>query len=165
MRDPNRIDKFCANLAKLWHKVPDWRFGQLMSNVLGAYQAETHRDIFFPEDEELMKFFKKYFAPPAENTIKIHGESDDIVVIRGSKLFSHDFDCFEKNVRIYFDDGTILRMEYDGTWKAVVEISGSSVYRITKLINNDDYYSDLFEIDNAQIINVVMESVKNGKNS
>ena len=159
MRDPKRIDKFCADLAKLWHKVPDWRFGQLMSNVLSAYQAETHRDIFFPEDDELMEFFKKYFTPPEENTIQIHGESDDIVVIRGSKFFSNDYDCFEKNVRIYFDDGTILRMEYDGTWKAVVEISGSAVHRISKLINNDDYYSDLFEIDNTQIINVVMESV------
>ena len=26
MRDPKRIDKFCAMLAKTWHKVPDWRF-------------------------------------------------------------------------------------------------------------------------------------------
>jgi len=61
MRDPNRIDKFCDELNRLWHKVPDWRFGQLMSNVLSAYQAENMRDIFFPEDDEMMEFFKKYF--------------------------------------------------------------------------------------------------------
>ena len=61
MRDPNRIDKFCDELNRLWHKVPDWRFGQLMSNVLSAYQAEKMRDIFFPEDDEMMEFFEKYF--------------------------------------------------------------------------------------------------------
>ena len=34
MRDPSRIDRFCARLAKAWAKVPDWRFGQLISNAL-----------------------------------------------------------------------------------------------------------------------------------
>lgn len=61
MRDPNRIDKFCDELNRLWHKVPDWRFGQLISNVLGAYVDETKRDIFFPEDDEILAFFKNYF--------------------------------------------------------------------------------------------------------
>lgn len=61
MRDPNRIDAFCEELNRLWHKVPDWRFGQLISNVLGAYVDETKRDIFFPEDDEILAFFKKYF--------------------------------------------------------------------------------------------------------
>ena len=61
MRDPNRIQKFCNELADLWRIVPDWRFGQFISNVLGAYVAETRRDIFFPEDEDLMAFMKKYF--------------------------------------------------------------------------------------------------------
>ena len=61
MRDPNRIQTFCNELANLWRKVPDWRFGQFISNVLGAYVAETRRDIFFPEDEDLMAFMKKYF--------------------------------------------------------------------------------------------------------
>ena len=57
MRDPKRIDKFCAELAKLWHIVPDWRFGQLISNVLGSYKG----DIFFPEDDKMLDFMKKYF--------------------------------------------------------------------------------------------------------
>lgn len=61
MRDPERIPKLCSELERLWKKVPDWRFGQLMSNVLGAYVAETRRDIFFPEDDELFAFFRKYF--------------------------------------------------------------------------------------------------------
>lgn len=61
MRDPKRIDKFCGKLAELWHMVPDWRFGQLMSNVLGEYVGKTHRDIFFPEDDEMLAFFEEYF--------------------------------------------------------------------------------------------------------
>lgn len=60
MRDPKRIDKFCDDLKALWYCIPDWRFGQLMSNMLGAYVAQTKRDIFFPEDNELMKFFTEY---------------------------------------------------------------------------------------------------------
>lgn len=54
MRDPKRIDRFCARFAAMWKKVPDWRFGQLISNLLGEYVSRTHRDIFFPEDEELI---------------------------------------------------------------------------------------------------------------
>lgn len=60
MRDPNRITAYCDKLATIWRMVPDWRFGQLMSNLLGAYAGTTKRDIFFPEDEELFKFFEDY---------------------------------------------------------------------------------------------------------
>lgn len=60
MRDPNRIPNLCDRLAQIWSKVPDWRFGQLISNALGAYVSETGRDIFFPEDEELFGFIEKY---------------------------------------------------------------------------------------------------------
>lgn len=63
MRNPKRIDEFCARLAACWHKVPDWRFGQLMSNILGEYVAEKKRDIFFPEDDEMIEFFEDYFKP------------------------------------------------------------------------------------------------------
>ena len=44
-------------------KVPDWRFGQLMSNILGEYVAEKKRDIFFPDDDEMIEFFEDYFKP------------------------------------------------------------------------------------------------------
>lgn len=55
MRDPNRIDKFCAELAELWHKVPDWRFAQLIVNVYG----HSDRDPFFLEEDESMELFKE----------------------------------------------------------------------------------------------------------
>ena len=62
MRNPERIDYFCRMLAYYWHRVPDWRFGQLISNVLGAYVGKTGRDIFFLEDKELFDFFDQYFS-------------------------------------------------------------------------------------------------------
>ena len=68
MRDPKRIPEYCDKLAWIWSQVPDWRFGQLMSNMLGAYVGETGRDIFFPEDDELFEFFGKYMNPePSED--------------------------------------------------------------------------------------------------
>lgn len=58
MRDPTRIDKFCAELAELWHKAPDMRFGQFMSNVLGEVYSSTNKDIFYIEDESMMEYIK-----------------------------------------------------------------------------------------------------------
>ena len=60
MRDPKRIYPFCNELAQVWDRFPDWRFGQLMSNMLGAYVVETGKDIFYPEEEEMMRFFRAY---------------------------------------------------------------------------------------------------------
>lgn len=59
MRSPERIDKFCNELAKIWKQVPDWRFGQLMVNVLNSLP----RDPFFYEEDEMIEEFKKFFAP------------------------------------------------------------------------------------------------------
>lgn len=60
MRDPDRIEAFLKRLGECWKKVPDWRFGQLMMNVLGEMNAGG-RDPFFPEDDEMIKFFEDYF--------------------------------------------------------------------------------------------------------
>lgn len=62
MRDPARIKPFMQKLAQMWQQhVPDWRFGQLMSNFLGFVVAETNRDIFFIEDDEMEKLMLKFF--------------------------------------------------------------------------------------------------------
>lgn len=59
MRDVKRIDKFLKKLGEHWKKVPDWRFGQMMVNVLGALP----RDPFFYEEEEMLEEFDKFFKP------------------------------------------------------------------------------------------------------
>lgn len=58
MRDPKRIQKFCSRLARAWETLPDWRFGQLMVNALGA----MNRDPFFPEDDEMIEYIESYVA-------------------------------------------------------------------------------------------------------
>ena len=63
MRNPERIDKFCSKLAKYWKEVPDWRFGQLICNVLGT----CTRDPFFYEEDEMLKVFEDYFFPVKED--------------------------------------------------------------------------------------------------
>lgn len=60
MRDPKRIDEFCKELAEIWKLVPDWRFGQLICNVMGTFD----RDPFFIEEDEMLKRFKAYFDAP-----------------------------------------------------------------------------------------------------
>ena len=49
MRDPNRIEPFLKKVAKVWHKWPDLRFGQLMMNFFTACKE----DPFYIEDGAL----------------------------------------------------------------------------------------------------------------
>ena len=61
MRDPKRINDFCDELKKMWYKVPDWRFGQLMYNALNAVELRTNHDLFYIEDDEMLKELKELF--------------------------------------------------------------------------------------------------------
>lgn len=61
MRNPERIKEFCNELAEIWEtNVPQWRFGQLICNVFGE-MASDGRDPFFPEEDEMINYFKNYF--------------------------------------------------------------------------------------------------------
>ena len=59
-RDAGRIQLFCDRLARAWEKLPDWRFGQLMVNLMREYEAEHRRDIFFLEEDEMMEIIEAY---------------------------------------------------------------------------------------------------------
>ena len=61
MRDPERIDKFCDLLKEIWKRVPDWRFGQLISN-LGRQLEWTPGGFFYAEDEEFMNELARILA-------------------------------------------------------------------------------------------------------
>ena len=61
MRDPKRIAVFIEKLRGYWACLPDWRFGQLMSNFLGYVVEQTKRDIFFIEDDEMLVLLDKFF--------------------------------------------------------------------------------------------------------
>jgi len=60
MRKVERIPTFLNELQKYWEKVPDWRFGQLMVNILGTCE----RDPFFYEENEMLEVFEKFFKEP-----------------------------------------------------------------------------------------------------
>jgi len=47
MRDPDRIGRIIIKLGLAWQLVPDWRLGQLISNLLGP----GPHDVFHIEDD------------------------------------------------------------------------------------------------------------------
>ena len=57
MRDPNRIYEIVDLLALVWENHPDWRFGQLVFNLLGS----GPQDVFFVEDDEWLKLLKEHY--------------------------------------------------------------------------------------------------------
>lgn len=59
MRDINRIDLICNELAELWKKHPDIRFGQFLSAILGEVMYTSGRDPFYLEDENFMNMVKE----------------------------------------------------------------------------------------------------------
>lgn len=63
-RDHKRIRKFCNQLATEWEKNPDLRFGQFIMNVLGQVVADTKRDVFFIEDDEMMEAIQRVLDHP-----------------------------------------------------------------------------------------------------
>lgn len=51
MRNPKRITPLLFKLEMVWQKNPDWRLGQLISNLLGP----GPHDVFYIEDDEWEK--------------------------------------------------------------------------------------------------------------
>ena len=56
-RDPQRLKEFYDELERIHREhVSDWRFGQLMSNIFG------NNDIFYLEEEDVLRNIKRYFC-------------------------------------------------------------------------------------------------------
>lgn len=66
MRDPNRIDKFLKVLGDNWKKVPDWRFGQLVENIMDYTKRDGYTDLFFIEDDDFEYYIEKFFGDSDE---------------------------------------------------------------------------------------------------
>ena len=61
MRNPNRLYNFYDEMRDIHMKsFPDWRFGQLMSNFFGWLMSEKKRDLFFPEEDEMIGYFREF---------------------------------------------------------------------------------------------------------
>lgn len=84
--------------------------------------------------------------------ISVYGASDDLVEIYGSVYKEDEIGCFNRDVRIRFLDGTIIRIGYPkagvAVWGITIEKQGSARQSLTVCDNEDDQlYSDVFEIE------------------
>ena len=61
MRKSERLDYYYDEKCRLHKKyLPDWRAGQLDSNFYGWLQFTQGRDLFFPEEDEMLRWLKEY---------------------------------------------------------------------------------------------------------
>ena len=94
--------------------------------------------------------------------VKIYGCSDDLVEIEGSAYRENEIDCYGRDVRIWFADGTVIRIGYSKenlvVWWIKVEKQGTAKQALTVCENEDDeIYSDIFEIDSEIVSYCAME--------
>lgn len=85
--------------------------------------------------------------------LKVYGYSDDLVAIEsGEYKQGAEYDCFERDVLITFEDGTMIRVGYPkrgvACWWIEVVKRGTAKQSLT-ICNDPDaeIYSDVFEID------------------
>ena len=88
--------------------------------------------------------------------VKVYGESDDLVEIEGSQYENDEIGCYKSEVRIWFTDGTVIRIGYSkpyiGVWYINVEEVGIAYQNLTVCEDENAYpYSDIFDID-AEIL-------------
>lgn len=83
----------------------------------------------------------------------VYGYSDDCVEIDGPHYYMPDeISCFDCDIRIWFDDETIIRLHYGkddkAIWQIIVEQKGSQPYQLT-ICNDEDarIYSDVFKTE------------------
>lgn len=58
MRSPDRIPEVVKELEEFWKHNPDWRLGQIISNL--SYELTANNDPFFIEDNRLLELLKTY---------------------------------------------------------------------------------------------------------
>ena len=56
MRNPNRISETLKELEIYWNANPDWRLGQVISNL--SYELSGSNDPFFIEDDWLLNILR-----------------------------------------------------------------------------------------------------------
>lgn len=61
MRSKERLDIFYNQLKEI-HKeyFQDWRFGQLCSNFFSWLASEKKVDLFFPEENQMIKYIREF---------------------------------------------------------------------------------------------------------
>ena len=61
LRDPNRLYGFYSKLQDIHIQYfPDWRFGQFCCNFFGWIATVKKIDVFFPEEDKMIKYLEEY---------------------------------------------------------------------------------------------------------
>lgn len=84
--------------------------------------------------------------------VRVYGMSDDLVEIEGAEYPYDEVGCFDSDVRVWFDDGTIIRIGYGkpnlAVWYIKIEEKGTANAALYICTDEDaNIYSDTFEID------------------
>lgn len=87
---------------------------------------------------------------------KVYGYSDDIVCIEHIDGGCTEVDCYNRDVRIIFEDGTTIRVGYSkdnaGIWWIEVEKRGTATQNLVVCEDeNAEIYSDVLYID-AEVV-------------
>lgn len=88
-RDPNRIYKFCNQLANLWVTYcPDWRFCQLVNNV---FYRDGGNGYFYAEEDNAIKMIEDYISKhgmtPSEDSLVTITKKDYEELLRYRKIY------------------------------------------------------------------------------
>ena len=83
---------------------------------------------------------------------KVYGYSDDIVEIEHIEGGCTEIDCYNHDVEIRFEDGTVITVGYGkedkGIWWIRVDQAGTASHKLRVCNDEDaDIYSDILEID------------------
>lgn len=97
--------------------------------------------------------------------VRVYGESDDLVVVEGTKTEFDEINCFDSVCSICFDDGTKIDVQYPkkvdgvaiGVWGITVNKKGSAEQELAECFDEEaDWYTDIFTI-NSDISSVWVE--------
>lgn len=93
---------------------------------------------------------------------RVYGCSDDLVIIEHADGRVEEIDCYDKDVRILFEDDTGIRVGYPkpgfAVWYFEAERWGSADSYVKRCWHEDaDPYSDVFVIESDVVAYVVTE--------
>ena len=73
MRDKNRLYGFYGQVCDIHREnLPDWRFGQFVSNFIEWFRLQTGRDIFYLEDDyRTIQYFREFVTATKRGEVKL----------------------------------------------------------------------------------------------
>ena len=111
-------------------------------------KAEDFGVTIFPHSEK----DEKTEPHPSEFATHVYGYSDDTVVVRDKSGIPREINCYKKEVRVYFTDGTIIETAYDkrgdNIWDITVVKKGTADQFLHICDEEDNaFYTDTFMLN------------------